>query len=54
MRSANLPPGYAAALETGLWPTLDILPAKERAAAGQPLAETATVFNNSKILMAAS
>lgn len=37
MRAARLPEGYAAALETGLWPSLDVLPPAERAAAGVPL-----------------
>jgi len=31
MREAGLPEGYATALETGLWPSLDILPKEERA-----------------------
>jgi predicted phosphodiesterase len=39
MRAAGLPEGYAACLETGLWPSLDVLPAAERAAAGQALGE---------------
>jgi hypothetical protein len=39
MRTAGLPEGYAACLETGRWPSLDVLPEAERAAAGQPLAE---------------
>jgi hypothetical protein len=30
MRRAGLPEGYAAALETGTWPSLDILPAAEK------------------------
>jgi predicted phosphodiesterase len=30
MRLAGLPEGYAAALETGIWPSLDILPAGEK------------------------
>jgi uncharacterized radical SAM superfamily Fe-S cluster-containing enzyme len=30
MRQAALPEGYAAALETGIWPSLDILPAADR------------------------
>ncbi len=30
MRAKNLPEGYAAALETGIWPSFDILPAAER------------------------
>jgi predicted phosphodiesterase len=39
MRMAGLPEGYAACLETGLWPSLDVLPEAERAATGQALAE---------------
>ncbi len=37
MRSAGLAESYARALETGLWPPSDILPAAERAATGRPL-----------------
>ena len=37
IRAANLPAGYADGIETGLWPSLDILPETERAATGQPL-----------------
>jgi len=32
VRAAGLPEGYAAALETGLWPSVDVLSAAERAA----------------------
>jgi len=41
MRTCRLPDGYADALESGLWPSLDVLPAAERAATGVPLHETA-------------
>lgn len=34
MRDQNLPEGYASALETGLWPSLDILPEAERQITG--------------------
>lgn len=37
MRRARLAEGYAAALETGLWPSEDVLPAAERARRGVPL-----------------
>jgi predicted phosphodiesterase len=37
MRAACLSEGYAHALETGLWPSDDILPLIERAASGQPI-----------------
>ncbi|MGE0231104.1 MAG: metallophosphoesterase [Flavobacteriaceae bacterium] len=35
MRRAGLADGYARALETGLWPSLDVLPAKERGETGR-------------------
>ena len=38
MRAAHLPEGYAASLETGLWPSCDVLPRAEFAARGTPLA----------------
>ena len=37
MRVAGLPEDYAQALETGIWPNLDILPHAERAATATPL-----------------
>ncbi len=37
MRAKTLPEGYAAALETGVWPSLDILPAADRVFTGVPL-----------------
>ncbi|MBX9758565.1 MAG: metallophosphatase family protein [Beijerinckiaceae bacterium] len=37
MRAAGLPEGYARALETGCWPSLDVLPPQERLAEGAPL-----------------
>ena len=36
--ATGLPGAYADALESGIWPSLDILPAAERAATGHPLA----------------
>jgi len=38
MRAASLPQGYADALRSGLWPSLDILPPEELAQTGQALA----------------
>jgi predicted phosphodiesterase len=38
MRRARLPEGYADALETGLWPSCDVLPFKEIREHGVPLA----------------
>jgi predicted phosphodiesterase len=37
MRAAGLPLGYADALQTGLWPSTDVLPPEERAQGGIPL-----------------
>jgi hypothetical protein len=37
MVAAHLPNEYARALETGLWPSLDVLPLEERGQAGVPL-----------------
>jgi predicted phosphodiesterase len=39
MHAAGLANGYAACLDSGLWPSLDVLPAAERRRTGQPLAE---------------
>ena len=40
MRAERLPDAYARALETGRWPSEDVLPAAERAQAGAALPET--------------
>jgi hypothetical protein len=37
IRAERLPAGYAAGLETGLWPSLDVLPDRERTTTGQAL-----------------
>jgi predicted phosphodiesterase len=37
IRAAGLGEGYARALETGLWPSLDVLPRAERARTGRPI-----------------
>lgn len=37
IRAERLPAGYAAGLQTGLWPSLDVLPEPERATTGQAL-----------------
>lgn len=41
IRAVGLRGGYDRALETGLWPSTDILPERERAATGRPLAPEA-------------
>jgi hypothetical protein len=38
MSDRGLPPGYAEALETGLWPSCDVLPAAELTGRGDALA----------------
>lgn len=37
MRTRKLPEGYAACLETGLWPNMDVMPPDERHKAGKPI-----------------
>jgi len=44
MRSAGLPESYRKALATGLWPSLDVLPDRERAETGRPITETSTLW----------
>jgi predicted phosphodiesterase len=44
MRRGGFPEPYARALETGLWPSLDILPDKERAETGVRLSPGGVVF----------
>jgi predicted phosphodiesterase len=44
MRAAGLPAGYAAALETGIWPSLDVLPAAEIAGTGKPIGPGALIW----------
>ena len=46
LRRVDLPPGYADGLETGLWPSLDILPPAEKAATGQPISLVDTVWQS--------
>ena len=44
MRAAGLPAGYAEALETGRWPSLDVLPPAERQATGRPIEPGAVLW----------
>jgi predicted phosphodiesterase len=46
MRAAGLPEPYASALETGLWPSLDILPPEERELTGRPIRPFAKVLSD--------
>lgn len=48
MRAAGLPEGYAQALETGRWPSSDILPADELRQQGRPLAPGTLLWMNSR------
>jgi predicted phosphodiesterase len=42
MRRAGLPESYRKALASGLWPSLDVLPERERAESGRAMSETVT------------
>ena len=44
MRAVGLPEDYAVTLETGLWPSEDILPDRERSSGGQRLPERQRTF----------
>jgi predicted phosphodiesterase len=44
MRRAGLPECYAQALATGLWPSLDVLTARERLETGQPIKEASVTW----------
>ncbi len=44
MAGKGLPRGYARALATGLWPSLDVLPAAERGNTGTPIASWTASF----------
>jgi hypothetical protein len=44
MRAAGLPEGYAAGLESGFWPSCDVLPSVELAARGRPLAPVRLIW----------
>ncbi len=48
MRQRGLPAPYALALETGLWPDCDILPAAERAMRGWPLSFRPLLWRNDR------
>jgi len=37
MRRLGLAEGYARALETGLWPNMDVMPDADRTRCGQPI-----------------
>lgn len=52
MRARGLPEGYARALETGLWPNPDILPAVEKAGGGIALAPEPVAWGNRAALSA--
>ena len=45
MRAAGLPEGYARTLETGIWPSFDVLPPTEQAATGAALAPASHLWD---------
>jgi hypothetical protein len=45
MRAAGLPTDYADTMETGIWPSFDVLPPPEQARTGQALALASGVWN---------
>ncbi|MBM3557780.1 MAG: metallophosphoesterase family protein [Alphaproteobacteria bacterium] len=49
MRAADLPGGYASALETGLWDSCDILPPVERAARGRAIEPTRHLWRGRRL-----
>ncbi|MDE8348242.1 MAG: radical SAM protein [Acidocella sp.] len=51
MRQVGLPEPYAAALETGIWPSLDILPAVERYFTGVALEQRAIAEEIPKVVL---
>ena len=54
IRAQRLPAGYATGLETGLWPSLDVLPEPERAGTGRALSlDSATVYLGRRASIAA-
>jgi len=48
MRAVGLPPGYASALETGLWDSCEILPQTERRARGKALNSLTLRYNRTR------
>jgi hypothetical protein len=48
MRDRGLPAGYADALETGLWPSCDVLPATELAQRGDAIAPEALLWEGTE------
>lgn len=45
MRTAGLPEDYAEAMESGIWPSFDVLPAAEQAATGRPLTSISQIWS---------
>jgi uncharacterized radical SAM superfamily Fe-S cluster-containing enzyme len=48
LRDAGLPEDYAAAMETGIWPSFDVLPAEEQAATGRRLAPAPRLWSRTR------
>ena len=53
MRDRGLPAGYADALETGLWPSCDVLPAAELAHRGQAIAPDDLLWTPDRTMVSA-
>ena len=45
MRAAGLPPDYAETMESGIWPSFDVLPAEEQAATGRAIAASVELWH---------
>ena len=52
MREMKLPEGYAACMETGLWPNMDVMPDGERSKAGQPISPGMTLWSSAAVAAA--
>ncbi len=52
MRERKLPEGYAACMETGLWPNMDVMPDDERLKAGQPITPGITFWPSAAVAAA--
>lgn len=48
MRAKGLPEGYAACLETGLWPNMDVMPEAEREKAGRALSPVRMTWQSAR------
>ena len=54
LRAVGLNKGYARAVERGIWPSLDVLPALERQRTGQSIVPTAVLWRPKSQILALS